>query len=230
MPSLFNPAKQLILLPCIIVCAGCASVPQTCVQCSLSCDEAPELKKHDRVIVLVEHLSENVHEVVCTVSSLCDGGRCSVPGCFQRDTLYTLKLFAHDDEPVPKVLMNKTIRTDCGPEGISDPDGAVGNLSNKFLILMAFFLFHLLLPWGTKITAHTVQTRQLLLSQRCAALFYCDQPWPQGTFISYQCIAFVPFSEFCYTIVPVESTLPLYMLMSKFPCIHNLITKLHLLF
>ncbi len=91
--------------------SGCASVPQTCVQCSLSCDEAPELKKHDRVIVLVEHLSENVHEVVCTVSSLCDGGRCSVPGCFQRDTLYTLKLFAYDNEPVPKVLMNKTIRT-----------------------------------------------------------------------------------------------------------------------
>ncbi|KAK9958205.1 hypothetical protein ABG768_012379 [Culter alburnus] len=150
MPSRLNPAKPLILLPCIIYCANCAALPQTCIQCSLSCDGAPELEQHESVLVLIRRPSYEDLEEIQTVSSLYDGGRCSVPGCFQRDTMCTLKIYTHDNRTVPKVLIDKTdLQPACDPEAISDkskPDGADGNLSNKLLILLAALLWRLLPP------------------------------------------------------------------------------------
>lgn len=91
----------------MFISSGCAPLQQTCVQCSLSCDGVPALKKHDSVIVSINHpLQEEVPDKVYNVSSLCDRGHCSVPGCFQRDTPYTLRIYANDDL-VPKILVDE---------------------------------------------------------------------------------------------------------------------------
>ncbi|CAM4640669.1 unnamed protein product [Leuciscus chuanchicus] len=121
MPSRFNQAKALALLPCIVYCASCA--PQTCIRCSLSCDGEPELKQLKSVHVRVEHQSVPVLDK--TFSSLYDGGHCSVPGCFQRDEKYTLEIYTHDNathenERVLELLYKTIVQPDCGPEGISD--------------------------------------------------------------------------------------------------------------
>lgn len=81
--------------------------PQKNCQCFLYCDEAHDLKKHESVHVLVEQHSETVLDEIFTVSSLYDGGRCSVPGCFERDTRFMLKIYANNVR-VPKLLYNKT--------------------------------------------------------------------------------------------------------------------------
>ncbi|KAF4100963.1 hypothetical protein G5714_019159 [Onychostoma macrolepis] len=149
MPSpAINRAKPLILLSCI-VCASSAPLQQTFrnCRCSLPCDGAPELKKHESVRVLVQLPSEE-DEQIHNVSSLYVGGNCSVLGCLQRDTLYSLKIYADDNDPVPKILLNKNVLPDCGPEGISvkNPNGSDGNLCNKLLNLLVFcywIVFHL---------------------------------------------------------------------------------------
>lgn len=75
-------------------------------RCSLSCDGEPELQQLKSVHVLVERHSDTVLDK--TFPSLYDGERCSVPGCFERDAKYTLKIYTHDDnEKVPKLLYDK---------------------------------------------------------------------------------------------------------------------------
>lgn len=93
----------------LFISSGSAPLQETdrnC-RCFLPCDGSPELEKHDSVRVLVQHLSDDL-ELIRNVSSLYDGGRCSVPGCFQRSMHYRLQMYANDKDPVPKILLNKT--------------------------------------------------------------------------------------------------------------------------
>ncbi|KAK2887754.1 hypothetical protein QQF64_012951 [Cirrhinus molitorella] len=159
MPPFRQVLKQLILQLWIIFnCASCAHLPQTCIQCSLSCDGAPELKKHESVIVSVESPFQKDFEKVYNVSSLYHGKHCLVLGCFHRDMPHGLKIYPNDNGHVPEVLFDKSnLQPVCGLEGISttkqpvkteqrkahDPNGADGKLSNKLLILLAFCFLHL---------------------------------------------------------------------------------------
>lgn len=91
------------------VSSGCAPQQKMCVRCALSCDDADvhELKKHPSVRVDVEHLSEPLHDEICSVSSLyTGGGRCSVvvPDCSNWDTPITLRIYSDDNKPVSDLL------------------------------------------------------------------------------------------------------------------------------
>ncbi|KAL1254913.1 hypothetical protein QQF64_012974 [Cirrhinus molitorella] len=142
-------ANPLTLLSSIIVCASCAP-QQTCIPCSLSCDGAPELKEHDSVIVLIGSPLQKDLEKVYSVSSLYDGGHCSVPGCFHRDTPYALEIYLEYNDTVAEVFLDKSnLLPVCGPEGIAgrkNPNGVDVILCNKLVILLAFcfwLIFHL---------------------------------------------------------------------------------------
>lgn len=66
------------------------------------------LKEHKSVIASIKPPLQKDSDKVYNVSSLCDGERCSVPGCFQRDSLYTLEIYDNDDHTVSKILFIKT--------------------------------------------------------------------------------------------------------------------------
>ncbi|KAG1929044.1 hypothetical protein F2P79_023263 [Pimephales promelas] len=155
MPSRFNPHKALVLLPCIFYCASCAPRQKPCVRCALSCDGADvqELKKHQSVLVDVQHLSDTVHQERCAVSSLFTADGCSVvvPDCWKWSDPVTLRIYTHDDKSSPELLYVswglKPVSTDCDPEAVSDRDklnAADVNLSHTLLVLLALLL-HLLL-------------------------------------------------------------------------------------
>ncbi len=66
------------------------------------------LNEHNSVIVSINHPLQKVPDKVYNVSSLCVVGHshCSVPGCFQRDTPYTLQIYTCDDH-VPTILVDE---------------------------------------------------------------------------------------------------------------------------
>lgn len=99
--------KKKILL---FISSGSAPLQDTFrnCRCFLPCDGAHKLNENDSVRVLVQHLSEE-DEQIHNVSSLYDGGQCLVPGCFQRDKLYSLKIYTNDNDHVPKILLNKNV-------------------------------------------------------------------------------------------------------------------------
>ncbi|XP_077086347.1 uncharacterized protein LOC143738203 [Siphateles boraxobius] len=149
MPSRFsNQHKMLVLLPCIFYCANCAPRQKPCVQCALSCDgdDVHELKKHQSVLVDVEHLSETVLHEIRAVSSLFRGeGSCSVvvPDCSKWGVPITLRIYAYDNKSVSDLLyINRALKpvsTDCDPDAVSDRDKlsvADVNLSHTLLVLL----------------------------------------------------------------------------------------------
>ncbi|KAK7124195.1 hypothetical protein R3I94_018529 [Phoxinus phoxinus] len=110
-------------------------------RCSLPCDGEAELKQLKSVHVLVQHRSDTVLDK--TFPGVYDGGRCSVPGCFEKDAKYTLQIYTHDNEKVPKLLYDKPdVQPECDTETpgkrIVAPAGADRNFSNKLLILLTF--------------------------------------------------------------------------------------------
>ncbi|XP_052439457.1 E3 ubiquitin-protein ligase TRIM39 isoform X17 [Carassius gibelio] len=134
--------RQLVLLLWTSsYCTRCASVPQSCVQCSLSCDEAPVLKKHESVIISIIPPLLTDSDRVYNVSSLCDGERCSVQGCFQRDSLYTLEIYTFGDETMSEKLVDEpNLQPDCSPKSRpvrKYPNSADGKLCNELLISLA---------------------------------------------------------------------------------------------